>query len=970
MAAHNLPARMHQPAPLPYHQQMPQQKLPRVDPFAPLPTSFAPVRNPDHPAWPEEIQRNSVASPERPADDLARAASRKRRVSGTGQVPRRSQVRSYQPPAPEAPNPPQDIYPQSYAPNGTGPQMSNPTSFASRAHGFPEHEGPSTRDVPEYAEPMAAPEKQRRRESRGHPGVQGQAYGLSERGVSTLPENPEHAEPVKESVKPRRRESKRQSREPARANDLSGPDVSNSRDDREYAEPAIEPAKPSARSRHRESERQPRESVRSEPELNTGREVSQPSSINRGVPIQQPRVVEIPASQRIKGPGIDPQEERTPLTEPVDEPTSPPIHPKMRKPSAGQADPRKEWAPDRSPLQKLEVKLNDISKEEKRARVEKAEQRLRESQAKKERRQTGEELQKAPDRTSSRRASAMEKGKDEARLAQKSQNNGFPWNGDHRRDEIQTGKPLAPAYVEDIDRQQVERNQASSRDHDSGNDGVTSGMARPRGVDEQPSQSTSSNAVSDQQQGRGVRFHGHENGKGPPGDPESSVRQEQTASRSGAVGQRVKPQDQQRQDQLNMGAGTAKQVPKQQQALYSGRTARSGKGDNAAAYGGAPDPVSAERARGQSDAIKYEIPYQSAAGIEARQKIGFGGDPAGAVAAPARHKHHLSDILHHGRKHGPQFEPQLESQPRHLDEWRQGGTARLTAADIKLEESSDPNPWWEKENSGIRRASEGLQAQRGAVTKSVSYAEDYGTESRSFDPPLYLKCGPLLRYTGLKRDKLHAPRIRGHSPSSERESWRGSVMIVTVDSDSDYSTTPTLRLFAEPVELLPPPPPQVNGESEHSLPPEYVDPIAGLPKLSRTGSTVYVKPVEDLEHEVDLSRVETDDGLFEETRTANVPTMYGKPDPRFSQPQQSDSRKQRLPGKNKSKSQSVKGIRLHAERGVTFWRFNLEVELVSQQTRVAYSINNGASVGFWVPAKGQSMNVMFHSCNGFSMSVK
>lgn len=42
---------------------------------------------------------------------------------------------------------------------------------------------------------------------------------------------------------------------------------------------------------------------------------------------------------------------------------------------------RAAWASDRSPLQKLEVKLNDISKEEKRARVEGAEQLLKQSKA-------------------------------------------------------------------------------------------------------------------------------------------------------------------------------------------------------------------------------------------------------------------------------------------------------------------------------------------------------------------------------------------------------------------------------------------------------------------------------------------------------------------------------------------------------------------------------------------------------------
>ncbi|KAL8639206.1 MAG: hypothetical protein Q9226_008898, partial [Calogaya cf. arnoldii] len=78
-----------------------------------------------------------------------------------------------------------------------------------------------------------------------------------------------------------------------------------------------------------------------------------------------------------------------------------------RRMSAGGQDPRKEWAVDRSPLQKLEGKLIDISKEEKRARVEEAEQLLRE-------RKTGAAPNKDSrgirgdmlDRTTSRRDSA------------------------------------------------------------------------------------------------------------------------------------------------------------------------------------------------------------------------------------------------------------------------------------------------------------------------------------------------------------------------------------------------------------------------------------------------------------------------------------------------------------------------------------------------------------------------------------
>ena len=244
----------------------------------------------------------------------------------------------------------------------------------------------------------------------------------------------------------------------------------------------------------------------------------------------------------------------------------------------------------------------------------------------------------------------------------------------------------------------------------------------------------------------------------------------------------------------------------------------------------------------------------------------------------------------------------------------------------------------------------------------------------SFNPPLYLKCGPLLRYTGLKRETLHNSGGVNSKPSQEREIWRGSVMIVTTDAASTYNPAPVLRLFSEPIDLVPPPPQQVDDDgSGRNVPPEHADPVAGLPKLSRTGKTVYVKPVEDLEAQVDLSRVEDDTGLFEETRTAAVPTSYGQPNYLPRRDISSVSAKARNARRDRdgpTRSQLTKGVRLHAERGVTFWRFNIEVELGERQIRIAYRINNSASVGFWVPARGQTMNVMFHSCNGFSMSVK
>ncbi|KOS21367.1 Uncharacterized protein ESCO_005152 [Escovopsis weberi] len=77
-----------------------------------------------------------------------------------------------------------------------------------------------------------------------------------------------------------------------------------------------------------------------------------------------------------------------------------------------------------------------------------------------------------------------------------------------------------------------------------------------------------------------------------------------------------------------------------------------------------------------------------------------------------------------------------------------------------------------------------------------------------------------------------------------------------------------------------------------------------------------------------------------------------------------------IDGEKMLKYKDVRGFRLHAEQGCTFWRFNIEVELCDRQQRIAYRINRGPAMGFWVPASGESMNVMFYTCNGFSLKAK
>lgn len=313
------------------------------------------------------------------------------------------------------------------------------------------------------------------------------------------------------------------------------------------------------------------------------------------------------------------------------------------------------------------------------------------------------------------------------------------------------------------------------------------------------------------------------------------------------------------------------------------------------------------------------------------------------------------DALHPGQG--------LYQPPEWLDEWNKAAVGTLSGPLLDVHAEQQPSQqykaWWEQ---GKGRGSTATARLRKAEAFDGEY--DDRNEPTRFKPQLYLKCGPLLRYCGIRKEAMPSRSQRG-GPVSEREMWRGSIMIVTTDSASSYEIAPILRLFVQDIALLPPAPHQVDGD----LPPEYVDPIAGHPKLGRRGDTLYVRPVEHLEEGKDLSRDETDEGLFESSRSPpDVPPADGSTD----LPGSFASRKKRagVDGEKAQKYKDVRGFQLHTERGYTFWRFNIEIELREKQQRIAYRINRGPSMAFWVPARGQTMNMMFHSCNGFSASVK
>ncbi|KAI8626737.1 hypothetical protein F5Y19DRAFT_487954 [Xylariaceae sp. FL1651] len=323
------------------------------------------------------------------------------------------------------------------------------------------------------------------------------------------------------------------------------------------------------------------------------------------------------------------------------------------------------------------------------------------------------------------------------------------------------------------------------------------------------------------------------------------------------------------------------------------------------------------------------------------------------------HRHHFGQYIHRDKLKPGQG---IYKPPTYLDEWKKGTVGMLSGSLLDLSgEPAKPldksTTWWE--HNGKRRPSLPAGAHK---AEAFGGGYDDNRTRTSFKPPLYLKCGPLLRYCGIRYEQPSGRMSRGGS--TDKEIWRGSVLIVTQDSESSYDSAPTMRLFVQPIELLPPPPAEIQGEQ--ALLPEYVDPIAGIPKLGRRGETLYVRPVEHLEEARDASMLEPDDGLFELTRSA--PDFdTNAPDP----PGSFTSRKKRteVDGEKLGKFKDVRGFRLHTERGHTFWRFNIEVELRAKQQRIAYRINGGPATGFWVPARGESMNIMFHSCNGFSVSV-
>ncbi|KAF2118228.1 hypothetical protein BDV96DRAFT_569512 [Lophiotrema nucula] len=617
---------------------------------------------------------------------------------------------------------------------------------------------------------------------------------------------------------------------------------------------------------------------------------------------------------------------------------------------------RRPSVPDRSPLQKLEGKLDDISKEERRNRIlevelaaqkkaeaERAARRAREAAAKQQRNVSGpvpatERIGPAPGRSASNRRHVSLPAQSIPRSPhlQESDDDGpmydisEPWDplgppgqllagGRPKDDTLRSGVISAPSQ-RSKNRQSYVDGYVSRIPSIKGKEpvGVARGPSfRERAGDgrEQRPQKVERKAVA-----------------GPTGLGLYGVDTPQAVSPSAAPVSRY--------DSTRLHKDLP---PTPTEHIPPGGRRRDSRGIMAAQM-----EMEQQRLDQKNGARSYDaLQAPSNNGPTARRSVGF-AEPEHEkdIREPSDHvMGDLPDVFHHeqDRRYVP---------PIMLEEWRGAPVATLAAEDLdldvpeKVSADGTKKAWWEESTSSRRRRSAGS-----TQPQFDGYADEPSAQT-TFNPPLYLKCGPLLRYTGIRKDKGKTGRAR--------EVWRGSVMIVTEDDHSSYQKPPVLRLFKQPKDTLPPPPVELQGEDQN-LDPAYVDPVEGEIKVSRTGETLYVKPIEEINGGVDLSLVEDDSGLFQRSRITPALESYGGP--------QKSSRVRRKDGEKIGKVREIPGVRLHAERGVTFWRFNLEIELASVQTRIAYRINRGPAIGFWVPARGEMMNIMFHSCNGFSLSV-
>lgn len=127
-------------------------------------------------------------------------------------------------------------------------------------------------------------------------------------------------------------------------------------------------------------------------------------------------------------------------------------------------------------------------------------------------------------------------------------------------------------------------------------------------------------------------------------------------------------------------------------------------------------------------------------------------------------------------------------------------------------------------------------------------------------------------------------------------------------------------------------------------------------------------------------------GRLNERDQQFVPTLFLRkvgsrdPTPQLSRADSGQVAEQQLVGSENykdGKAHPIKGVLLYADMRARFWRFTMQLEMEDAETQWEYEIPDlrFVTVGkrdkqrFWVPSVHESMRIMFHSCNGFSVGT-
>lgn len=196
---------------------------------------------------------------------------------------------------------------------------------------------------------------------------------------------------------------------------------------------------------------------------------------------------------------------------------------------------------------------------------------------------------------------------------------------------------------------------------------------------------------------------------------------------------------------------------------------------------------------------------------------------------------------------------------------------------------------------------------------------------------LEVKCGPLLNYRRM-----------------EKETWFGSVLVVTKGGGSGEShPVPELRWTARESKLGA----QSNGHIESGV-------------SVSNGASINGRAPEShgIVNGVDYGTAEPAQSSTSEVPSIAVPNGGGAIESSIA------------PGRETR----VLGTKLYSDPQNTFWRFDLVVPMQQAELRCDYKIpslifpsgqKKSDAQHFFIPAITDSMRIMFHSCNGFSVGT-